>query len=72
MRIVNILNFEICQTQSYRKVLGDQLIIVSLTMSMEERRKRILVRHSGDKATADRMDVRLQFCNHLFIGLSVR
>ena len=43
------------------------MIIVSLTMSMEERRKRILVRHSGDKATADRMDVRLQFCNHLFI-----
>ena len=67
MRIVNILNFEICQTQSYRKVLGDQLIIVSLTMSMEERRKRILVRHSGDKATADRMDVRLQFCKNLFI-----
>ena len=57
MRIVNILNFEICQTQSYRKVLGDQLIIVSLTMSMEERRKRVLERHSGDENAADMMDV---------------
>ena len=59
MRIVNILNFEICQTQSYRKVLGDQLIIVSLTMSMEERRKRVLERHSGDENAADMMDVSL-------------
>ena len=50
-----------------RRILGDQLVIVLLTMSMEERRERILVRHSGDKATADRMDVRLQFCKHLFI-----
>ena len=57
MRILNILNFEICQTQSYRKVLGDQLIIVSLTMSMEERRKRVLERHSGDETSADMMDV---------------
>merc|ERR1719422_637730 len=39
-----------------RRILGDQLVIVLLTMSMEERRERILVRHSGDKATADRMD----------------
>ena len=65
MRIVNILNFEICQTQSYRKVLGDQLIIVSLTMSMEERRKRVLERHSGDENAADMMDV----SNDLFHGL---
>ena len=57
MRIVNILNFEIRQTQSYREVLGDQLIIVSLTMSMEERRKRVLERHSGDETSADMMDV---------------
>ena len=65
MRIVNISNFEICQTQSYRKVLGDQLIIVSLTMSMEERRKRVLERHSGDENAADMMDV----SNDLFHGL---
>lgn len=39
-----------------RKILGDQLVIVSLTMSMEERRKRVLARHSGDEASADLMD----------------
>ena len=65
MRIVNILNFEICQTQSYRKVLGDQLIIVSLTMSMEERRKRVLERHSGDENAADMMDVSNDLCREL-------
>ena len=65
MRIVNILNFEICQTQSYRKVLGDQLIIVSLTMSMEERRKRVLERHSGDENAADMMDVSIDLCRKL-------
>ena len=32
-------------------------MIVSLTMSMEERRQRVLARHSGDKAAADMMDV---------------
>ena len=37
--------------------LGDQLIIVYLTMSMEERRARVLQRHSGDEASADMMDV---------------
>jgi len=36
-----------------RKVLGDQLIIVCLTMSMEERRERVLARHSGDQSSAD-------------------
>merc|ERR550517_2460306 len=39
-----------------RKVLGEELVIVSLTMSMEERRERVLARHSGDKAAADMMD----------------
>ena len=43
----------------FRKVLGDELVIVSLTMSMEERRERVLARHSGDKAAADMMDVSL-------------
>ena len=42
-----------------RKVLGDELVIVSLTMSMEERRQRVLARHSGDTAAADMMDVSL-------------
>ena len=40
-------------------MLGDELVIVSLTMSMEERRQRVLARHSGDKAAADMMDVSL-------------
>ena len=40
-----------------RKVLGEELVIVSLTMSMEERRERVLARHSGDEASADLMDV---------------
>ena len=46
-------------TKVFRKVLGDELVIVSLTMSMEERRERVLARHSGDKAAADMMDVSL-------------
>ena len=40
-----------------RKIIGPQLIIVSLTMSMEERRERVLARHSGDEVSADMMDV---------------
>ena len=37
------------------------MIIVSLTMSMEERRKRVLERHSGDENSADMMDVSKNF-----------
>ena len=40
-----------------RKFLGSDLIFVNLTMSMEERRARVLQRHSGDEASADLMDV---------------
>ena len=36
-----------------RKVLGDELVIVDLTMSKEERRERVLARHSGDSSSAD-------------------
>ena len=43
-----------------RKILGSDLIIVILSMSQEERRERVLIRHPGDQATADRMDVSLQ------------
>ena len=43
-----------------RKILGSDLIIVILSMSREERRERVLIRHPGDQATADRMDVSLQ------------
>ena len=42
-----------------RKILGPDLIIVNLSMSQEERRERVLIRHPGDHATADRMDVSL-------------
>ena len=42
-----------------RKILGSDLIIVILSMSQEERRERVLIRHPGDHATADRMDVSL-------------
>ena len=40
-----------------RKFLGPDLILVNLTMSMEERRARVLQRHSGDENSADMMDV---------------
>ena len=40
-----------------RKFLGSDLILVNLTMSMEERRARVLQRHSGDENSADMMDV---------------
>ena len=40
-----------------RKFLGSDLIMVNLTMSMEERRARVLKRHSGDEVSADMMDV---------------
>ena len=43
-----------------RKILGPDLIIVILSMSQEERRERVLVRHPGDTDTADRMDVSQQ------------
>ena len=46
-----------------RKILGPDLIIVILSMSQEERRERVLVRHPGDTDTADRMDVSHQHCN---------
>jgi len=36
-----------------RKILGPDLIFVNLTMSMEERRARVLQRHSGDEASAN-------------------
>jgi len=39
-----------------RKFLGSDLIIVNLSMSMEERRARVLQRHSGDEISADLMD----------------
>ena len=42
-----------------RKILGSDLIIVILNMSMEERRERVLIRHGGNTDTADRMDVSL-------------
>ena len=37
----------------FRKVLGDELVIVDLTMSKEERRERVLARNSGDSSSAD-------------------
>ena len=40
-----------------RKVLGPDLIIVSLTMSDSDRRERVLGRHEGDVSAADMMDV---------------
>ena len=40
-----------------RKILGSDLIIVFLNMSREERRERVLARHSGDQSSADIGDV---------------
>ena len=42
-----------------RKILGSDLIIVIISMSQEERRERVLIRHPGDHAIADKMDVSL-------------
>ena len=42
-----------------RKILGPDLIIVIVSMSQEERRERVLIRHPGDHAIADKMDVSL-------------
>ena len=41
----------------YRKLLGDDLVIVSLTMCSADRRERVLARYGGDSAAADLMDV---------------
>ena len=40
-----------------RKILGSDLIIVILSMSQEERRERVLIRHPGNTAIADNLDV---------------
>ena len=40
-----------------RKLLGDDLLIVSLRMSTADRRERVLARYGGDSAAADLMDV---------------
>ena len=49
-----------------RKILGSDLIIVNLSMSKEDRRERVLIRHPGDHATADRMDVSNKYPAPLF------
>ena len=41
----------------YRSVLGPDLIILVLSMTSEERRNRVLLRHDGDVSSADKMDV---------------
>ena len=38
-------------------MLGPDLIIVVLSMTSEERRDRVLIRHDGDVRLADKMDV---------------
>ena len=50
-----------------RKFLGSDLILVNLTMSMEERRARVLQRHSGDENSADMMDV----SDYIGIGINL-
>ena len=40
-----------------RKWLGDDLIIIVLTMSSADRRERVLARHADDVNAADIMDV---------------
>ena len=40
-----------------RSVLGPDLIILVLSMTSEERRSRVLLRHDGDLSAADKMDV---------------
>ena len=40
-----------------KKILGPQLVIVSLTMPYTEKRARVLKRHDGDVSSADMMDV---------------
>jgi len=42
--------------QHLQKIFGSDLIIVSLTMSNNDRRARVLKRHQGDTTTANRMD----------------
>ena len=41
----------------FRSELGEDLVIVALSMSSKERRDRVLLRHDGDVSSADRMDV---------------
>ena len=48
-----------------RKILGSDLIIVFLNMSKEERRERVLIRHPGDHAMVDRMDVSQELSKNL-------
>ena len=52
-----------------REILGSDLIIVNLNMSREDRRERVLIRHPGNTAIADNLDVSLQF--DFFLNLNL-
>ena len=55
---MNLKIFKVKQNTIFcREWLGPDLVIVVLTMSSADRRKRILARHSDDVNTADMMDV---------------
>ena len=47
----------------FRTELGEDLVIVVLSMSSEERRERVLLRHDGDVSLADKMDVSFEYKN---------
>ena len=49
-----------------REILGPGLIIINLTMSSEDRRKRVLKRHGDNETAADMMDVGLIYHRHHF------
>ena len=40
----------------YRDILGEDIIIINLMMPAEEKRKRLLGRHGGDKAFVEMME----------------
>ena len=48
----------------FRKELGEDLVIVVLSMSSKERRERVLLRHDGNVSLADKMDVSFEYKNY--------
>ena len=55
--MIHTLFLRLSRALIFRSELGDDLVIVALSMSSKERRNRVLLRHDGDVSSADKMDV---------------
>ena len=55
--MIHKLSARLSRALIFRSELGEDLVIVALSMSSKERRDRVLLRHDGDVSSADKMDV---------------